>query len=288
MARRPDNPVEEDRQATGYPAPLDITDAEFARVRELALRLTGISIAVSKKTLIVGRWGPRLTRYGLTRFSDYLALLSGNQAPGELQISLDLLTTNETSFFREPKHFEFLRKEVLSGVKHGSRFRVWSAACSSGEEPYTLAMVLAAEPRNLDWDVLGTDLSTRVLETARAGLYDLPRAEGIPKDYLRRFCLRGTGPHAGKFMIERALRDRVQFSSANLNEPMANFGQFDVIMLRNVMIYFDARTKERVVKHLVPSIKPGGYLIIGHCDTLAGVAHSLSMCSSSIYRKQST
>jgi chemotaxis protein methyltransferase CheR len=277
-----------DRRGMVYPGGLDITDAEFARVRDLAMRLTGISLAASKKTLVVGRWGPRLVHHGLTSFGDYLALLSAYNARGELQVALDLLTTNETSFFREPKHFEFLRKEVLPGVKPGGRFRVWSAACSSGEEPYTVAMVLAAVPKNIDWSVLGTDLSSRVLETARAGLYDLARAEGIPRDYLRRFCLRGTGPQAGKLLMDPALRERVQFSSANLNEPMANFGQFDVIFLRNVMIYFDARTKERVVRHLVPSLKPGGYLIIGHCDTLAGVTHSLSMCSASIYRNQST
>jgi chemotaxis protein methyltransferase CheR len=266
-------------------ASLRISDAEFARVRDLAMRLAGISIAPSKKTLIVGRWGRRLVYHGLTSFGDYLSLLSDSGAGEELQLALDLLTTNETNFFREPTHFDFLRQRVLPVAKRGGRFRVWSAACSSGEEPYSVAMLLAAELPNSGWDVLGTDISARVLDTARTGLYDLARAQPIPREYLQRFCLKGSGPHAGQFLIDRAVRERVQFSRANLNESMPDFGQFDVILLRNVMIYFDAATKAKVVKHLVPALKPGGYFIIGHCDTLTGVPHALAMCSTSVYQK---
>ncbi len=264
---------------------MQLSDAEFAQIRDLAMRMAGISIAPSKKALVVGRWSRRLAFHGLTSFKQYLALLADSNAGAEPQIALDLLTTNETNFFREPKHFEFLRAQVLPSVRRGSGFRVWSAACSSGEEPYSLAMLLAAELPGTPWDVLGTDISARVLKTARAGLYDLARGDPIPRDYLQRFCLKGKGAHAGQFLIQRALRDRVQFARANLNERLADFGQFDVILLRNVLIYFEAKTKERVVKHLTPALKPGGYFIIGHCDTLAGVTHSLTSCSSSVYRK---
>jgi chemotaxis protein methyltransferase CheR len=265
---------------------VELTDGEFARVRELALRLAGISIPASKKTLIVGRWARRLAHHSLTTFDDYLDLLGQSTGRGELQIALDLLTTNETSFFREPKHFDFLRAKVLPAAPRGEQFRVWSAACSSGEEPYSIAMLLAAElglARN--WDVLGTDISSRVLETARLGLYDLGHAEQISADYLRRFCLKGNGPQTGKFLIDKALRERVKFVRANLNEPLADFGKFDVILLRNVMIYFNTPTKQRVLNHLIPALKPGGYFIIGHCDTLAGVTHGLTTCSASVYRK---
>lgn len=264
---------------------VDITDEEFTRVRELALRLAGISIAASKKSLIIGRWGRRLAHHALTNFDDYLDLLAGSAGREELQIALDLLTTNETSFFREPKHFEFLRKEVLPMARRDGQFRVWSAACSSGEEPYSVAMLLAAELGMSSWDVLGTDISSRVLETARLGLYELGRAEQISAEYLRRFCLKGNGPQVGKFLIEKAVRERVKFARANLNEPLADFGQFDVILLRNVMIYFNTPTKQRVIKHLIPSLKPGGYFITGHCDTLAGVTHGLTTCSASVHRK---
>jgi chemotaxis protein methyltransferase CheR len=275
----------DDRQAAPCPEAVQITDAEFARVRDLAMRIAGISLAPSKKALIVGRWSRRLAHHGLTSFQDYLTLLANSKTGDESQIALDLLTTNETNFFREPKHFDFLRTQVLNNAKPGNRFRVWSAACSSGEEPYSVAMLLAAQLPGAQWDVLGTDISSRVLQTARTGLYPMVRGNPIPRDYLQRFCLKGHGAHAGQFLIQRALRDRVQFTRANLNEQLDDFGQFDVILLRNVLIYFDTRTKERVVKHLVPALKPGGYFIIGHCDTLAGVAHPLLSGSASVYRK---
>lgn len=263
---------------------VDITDAEFARVRGLALRLAGISIPENKKTLIIGRWSRRLAHHSLTNFADYLDLLSAGDV-AELQTALDLLTTNETSFFREPKHFDFLSREVLPGVRRGGHFRVWSAACSSGEEPYSVAMLLAAELRSGGWDVFGTDISARVIEAARSGLYGVERAGQISPEYLRRFCLKGTGPQAGKFLIEKSLRERVTFARANLNEPMPDYGLFDVILLRNVMIYFNTATKQKVLNHLLPALKPGGYFITGHCDTLAGVAHGLVTKSASVYRK---
>jgi chemotaxis protein methyltransferase CheR len=268
--------------------PVNLSDAEFKRIRALAARLAGITIAPTKKALVVGRWGRRLTHHGFESYSAYLDLLESGQAGDELQISLDLLTTNETNFFREPKHFDFLRNDVLPKRSRGNPFRVWSAACSSGEEPYSVAMLLAAELPEAGWEVLGTDISSRVLETARLGLYDLARGKPIPADYLRRFCLRGTGPHAGQFLIDRSLRDRVRFARANLNEPLPDFGKFDVILLRNVLIYFDNDTKARVVSHLVPALRPGGVFIIGHCDTLTGVSHALTACSASVYMKPST
>src|SRR5438270_892037 len=167
--------------------PIGISDAEFARVQALAMELAGISLSAAKKTLVVSRWGKRLTHHGLRTFGEYLKLLADGRAADELQISLDLLTTNETYFFREPKHFDFLRRQVLPAAKPGVPFRVWSAACSSGEEPYSIAMQLAAELKHPDWNVLGTDISARVLERARAGLYEMSRIVGIPPDYLRRF-----------------------------------------------------------------------------------------------------
>jgi chemotaxis protein methyltransferase CheR len=265
--------------------PINLTDAEFTRIRAMAKRLAGITIAPTKKALITGRWGRRLAHHGCKSYAEYLEFLSSVQAGDELQTSLDLLTTNETNFFREPKHFDFLRTEVLPKSKRGATFRVWSAACSSGEEPYSVAMLLAAELTDGNWEVLGTDISGRVLATAKAGLYDMERGKPIPPDYLQRFCLKGTGPQAGKFMIDRPLRDRVKFARANLNEPLPDFGQFDVILLRNVMIYFDADTKSKVVSHLVPALRSGGHFIIGHCDTLTGVPHALTACSASVYRK---
>jgi chemotaxis protein methyltransferase CheR len=262
-----------------------LTDAEFAEVRAMAMRLAGISLNSGKKALVVGRWGKRLAHHGFTTFRQYLDLLQDSGSGNELQISLDLLTTNETYFFREPQHFDFIRKEILPQFAPGNRLRIWSAACSSGEEPYSVAMLLTAELAHANWEVWGSDISTRVLETARGGLFEMARAEHIPAEYKRRFCLKGTGPHEGKILLDGALMARVQFRQVNLNETLPGLGQFDVIMLRNVMIYFDTETKSRIIERLIPRLNPGGYFLIGHCDTLHGVPHGLTTIKPSIYRK---
>jgi chemotaxis protein methyltransferase CheR len=266
-------------------ASIKISDAEFARVRTLAMQLAGINIAPAKKMMVASRWAQRLSHYGLSNFGEYLAMLSERDAAEELQISLDLLTTNETSFFREPPHFELLRKLVIARPTGAAGFRAWSAACSSGEEAYSIAMVLASCAPPISWSVLATDISTRVLATAAAGIYEQDRVRPIPADYLHRFCLKGTGPETGRFLVSRELRSRVSFKHANLNQIIPGSGAFDVIFLRNVLIYFDTATKARVIDHLVPALRPGGTLIIGHCDSLAGLAHGLETRGPSVFEK---
>ncbi|AMN46379.1 chemotaxis protein methyltransferase CheR [Steroidobacter denitrificans] len=262
-----------------------LTKAEFDWIRALILRLTGINLPPSKKALIIGRWNRRLNYFGYTSFREYIELLSSEAAGDELQIAINLLTTNETYFFREQRHFDFLRDQVLRQVCRGDKFRVWSAACSSGEEPYSIAMLLRAELGESGWEVLGSDISTRVLETARLGLYSMDRARSIPQEYLQHYCLKGVGPQSGMFIVDRALRERVQFRQINLNERLPDIGQFDVILLRNVMIYFDADTKSKVVARMLPLLKPSGHFLVGHCETLNGVTDSLNMLSASIYSK---
>jgi chemotaxis protein methyltransferase CheR len=265
--------------------PIPLTDAEFAEVRALAMRLAGINLTASKKMLVVSRWGKRLHHFNFSSFRQYLNWLNDSRSGEELQVSLDLLTTNETYFFREPKHFEFLRTAVLPQYKGTRTLRVWSAACSSGEEPYSLAMLLAAELPHSNWRVLGTDISTRVLASARIGLYDASRAKHIPPAYLQRFCLKGIGPQEGKLLIDAALKKRVDFRHVNLNDTLPTLGHFELVLLRNVMIYFDTDTKARIIERLTGCLAPGGYLIIGHSDSLNGVPHKLDMLQSSIYRK---
>jgi chemotaxis protein methyltransferase CheR len=262
-----------------------ITDAEFARVRSLAMKMAGISLPASKKTLVVSRWGKRLAFHHLESISDYLDLIGEERSAEELQISLDLLTTNETYFFREPKHFDFLRDEVFRKSKGADSIRVWSAACSTGEEPYSVAMQMAAELAHSNWEVVGSDISSRVLEAAQRGMFDSNRIEGIPPAYLQRFCLKGTGPYAGKLLVDKQLRARVRFERVNLNEPLPRLGLFDVILLRNVMIYFDMPTKARLIQRLIPCLKPGGYFLIGHCDSISGIPHPLELKQTAVYRK---
>lgn len=164
-------------------------------------------------------------------------------------------------------------------------FRVWSAACSSGEEAYSAAMVLADRLDKVPWEVIGTDLSTRVLKRARKGHYKMERIEGIPKDYLRRFCLKGTGQFEDTLLIDSLIRTRVCFSYANLNRTLPQLGDFDVIFLRNVLIYFNQATKREIVRRVLELFKPDGYLLTGHSDTLKGVQYELEMRAPAIYQK---
>lgn len=267
-------------------SPLDISDQEFALFQRLIYKLAGIHLSEAKKVLLVGRLGKRLKALQLASFGEYYRLLASGQHPDELQTMVDLLTTNETYFFREPKHFEFLRDEILHKYRDTAPFRIWSAASSTGEEAYTLAMLLAEYLPTNDWRVFGSDISTQVLAKARRGHYPLERNEGIPPAFLKKYCLKGVRSQAGTFLIAAALRARVEFRQINLTQPIdPAIGEFQAIFLRNVMIYFDLATKTKVIHHLLPRLMPGGHLFIGHSETLSGIATPLVMVRPTIYRK---
>jgi chemotaxis protein methyltransferase CheR len=202
-----------------------------------------------------------------------------------LQLALDLLTTNETYFFREPKHFEILSQQILPQSNPTRPFRIWSAASSSGEEAYTLAMVLAENLAANQWQLFGSDISNQVLEQARNGHYPISRAENIPKHLLQKYCLKGIGNQLGTFLIDRQLRDKIQFRQINLIEPFPDLGLFDVIFLRNVMIYFDHETKQKVVAKMLPLLRSGGYFIVSLSESLGGVTDGLKLITPSIYQK---
>lgn len=262
-----------------------LTDREFSQFQRFIYDAAGISMADGKQALVSGRLARRLAHHRLESYSDYLRLLQSRADPAELQVAIDLLTTNETYFFREPKHFQLLRDLALQARDKGRVLRVWSAASSSGEEAYSIAMVLADVLGDAAWEVLGTDISRRVLQRARNGHYPLERASQMPHDYLKRFCLKGQGSEDGTMLIERALRQRVQFQQVNLNETLPRLGQFDVIFLRNVMIYFNLDTKRQVVARLLSLLHPGGHFLIGHSETLNDINDTLSVVAPSVYRK---
>lgn len=264
-----------------------ISDQEFALFQRLIYKIAGISLSDSKKVLLVGRLQKRLRHYQLDSYSQYYRMLANGEHPQELQVMVDLLTTNETYFFREPKHFDFLRQHILRGWRGERPFRVWSAASSSGEEAYTIAMVLADTLASKAWEIVGSDISTQVLDKARQGHYPMTRIDGIPRPFLSKFCRKGVRSQEGTFLINAELRARVNFLQVNLTQPVtADVGLFDVIFLRNVMIYFDNDTKRRVVSHLLPHLRPGGHFIIGHSETLNGIVTSLNQVSPTIYRKE--
>jgi len=262
-----------------------LKDVEFEQFRAWLHRSSGISLASSKQALVSSRLAKRLQLRGVNSFGDYFRLIMQATEAVELQTALDLLTTNETYFFREPKHFDFVRTQVLPNAQPGRPFRLWSAASSSGEEPYSLAMTLADGLASTPWEILASDISSRVLEKARHGHYPMERASLIPRHQLSRHCLKGTGSQEGTFLIDRNLRDRVQFMQINLNTGLPRIGEFDAIFLRNVMIYFDMDTKRQVVARMLPLLRPGGYFFVSHSESLNGITNSLKLITPSTYRK---
>ncbi|AJQ97114.1 CheR family methyltransferase [Gynuella sunshinyii] len=268
--------------ATNYKPPA-LTDDEFELFRQLIYDVAGISLSTAKKALVAARLLKRVKYFGMASYRDYFVLL---KTPGndELQNAVDMLTTNETFFFREKKHFEFLQHQVLPHWRSGDK-RIWSAASSSGEEAYSLAMTLSEYAPTDTWEVVGTDISTRVLKTARKAQYPMSRSQDIPLNYLKKYCLKGIGTQEGTFLIQPALSRKVSFLHANLKQNLTRLGRFDVIFLRNVMIYFNNDTKRQVLALLLQQLNPGGFLMIGHSESLNGITNAVQLVSPSIYVK---
>ena len=260
-------------------------EKEFTQFCDLIYRIAGITLSSSKKPLVTSRLAKRLAHYGLTSYGEYFKMITAIDGKAELQMTVDLLTTNETHFFREPKHFDFLRQHILLARKPGKIFRVWSAACSTGEEPYSIAMLLDDVLGIAPWEIIASDLNTKVLEMARRGHYPMERMSEIPRNYLSKYCLKGVGSQEGTLLIERKLRERIQFRQHNLNEAPPQLGEFDVIFLRNVMIYFDQDTKRQVVSRLLTLLRPGGYFLVGHSETLNGINEEVRLVQPSVYQK---
>lgn len=238
-----------------------------------------------KKALIAGRLMKRLRHYNLNSYRDYLEIIESPNEDAERQVMIDLLTTNETYFFREPKHFDYLRDVYLPQYDSRELFRVWSAACSSGEEVYTIAIILAEHfGVHGNWEILGSDISTRILEDAQNCLYDMEDSSGIPQEFLKKYCLKGVRSQEGKFTFQREIRERTSFEQINLNENLPDVGLFDIIFLRNVMIYFDKETKKGIIENLVRKLKPSGLLIVGHAESLHGLTESVKTVAPTIYK----
>lgn len=261
----------------------EISDKEFKSFQSFIFDEAGISMADSKKQLVLNRLSKRLRHYKLTRFRDYFDLVHKPEYSSEKQMLIDLLTTNETYFFREHKHFDFLDEVILSSFR-GRQFRCWSAACSNGAEPYTLGMVLDNKLGTGRWDVLATDISSRILQEAAQATYPMQEAEKIPHNLLIKYCLKGVRAQKGVMQIDKKIINGIKFQHMNLNGRIPDVGKFDLIMLRNIMIYFDRETKIKLVGELIKKLHPGGYLIIGHSETLTAVTDKLKMIKPSIYR----
>jgi chemotaxis protein methyltransferase CheR len=270
-----------------------LTDKEFNKFSELIYEQTGIFMKPEKKELLNARLGKRLRVCGLASYSRYYDyILSSEQQNGEFVQFLDSVSTNFTSFFREISHFEFLTKTVLPELaektQRGKECFFWSSASSSGEEPYTLAMVIhdfAKTRPEFTFKILATDISTRVLGVAAKGVYALSQTTKTPPDILRRYFQKGTGNSSGKVRVKPEVKKAVNFKRFNLMHDFPWNDEMDVIFCRNVMIYFDRPTQERLVKKFYKCLSKGGYLFIGHSESISGIKHDFVQVEATTYKK---
>ena len=272
-----------------------VDDAVFAKFRDLIYREAGIALTDMKKALLVGRLAGRLRELGVPSFESYYAMVSDPANADERKRMLDRICTNETQFFRDGRQFQFLDERIFPVLEARAdagqprRVRAWSAACSTGEEPYSLAMSLLARfPPESGWqvEVVATDLSTKVLRAAQAALWPIEKADDIPVRHRKAFMLRGTGTQAGKMKAGPEIRGVVSFDRLNLNDDIYPIkGPFDFIFCRNVLIYFDLPSKTRVVTRLLDHLAPGGYLFLGFAETATGINDQLVSVGPNVYAR---
>jgi len=267
-------------------------DDEFHFLRDFVHRHCGIALSEQKRQLVQGRLLRRLRGLGLKDFRSYCELLR-NQPERELGDLASAISTNVTAFFREPHHYEYLERELLPRWlerkrRGGERLRLWSAGCSTGEEPYALAMVLAEalerDGDRLDAKILATDLSPQALAQARRGVYAIDRLDGVSQERRRRWFLRGEGGRAGQAVIHPRLRELVTVLPLNLLHAWPMQGPFDAIFCRNVMIYFDVPTKRRLFERYATMLAPGGHLFLGHSESIHGLSGAFELVGRTVYR----
>lgn len=266
-----------------------LRDKDFRKIVELVMNTTGIVLSEKKRPFIQGRLGRRLRALGMQDFREYCNLLETPDGDEERSNLINAITTNHTSFFREPHHFTYLTRTILPKIvndgKDQRRLRIWSAGCSTGEEPYTIAMTLREQAALLNgWDVklLATDLDTNVVAHAAAGVYDAERVEEVPSSLRKRFVTELSG---GKAQMNDELCSLITFAPLNLLQKWPMKGPFDIIFCRNVVIYFDKPTQRKLFDRYAEILKPDGWLFIGHSESLLNVTDRFDLVGRTIYRR---
>ncbi len=260
-------------------------DIECKHIRSWLLAKSGIYLDEKRNALVSHRLHKRMSQLKLNSFDEYAYRVLNDSE--EQQIALNLLTTNETYFFREPKHFEFIAQHLVSEFGDLTKVNVWSAASSSGEEVYSLAMLFDELLPDSNWQILGTDINTEMLRLARCASYELTPKNNIPERYLKQYCLKGVGESEGLFKIKDKLKQRVSFKHHNLlNKPKNNKAKFDLILLRNVLIYFQLADRKKVVANVVEQMRAGGWLIVGHSENIHGFDERLVQKQTGCYQFQ--
>ncbi|MBN2331535.1 MAG: protein-glutamate O-methyltransferase [Deltaproteobacteria bacterium] len=269
-----------------------ISTKDFRRFCQFIYGRCGINLHEGKRDLVRSRLARRLRALGLSSYKDYFDRVFEDDNDQEIVYLLDAISTNVTYFFREEKHFDFLTQEVLPALVGKPRtgandcIKAWSAGCSSGEEPYSLAITLSEflEPHSQGCKLLGTDLSTSVLQKAKQGVYEAGKLENIPRPLLRKYF----NPHGDGvfYQVAPRVKSLLRFARLNLMHTFPFKGRFDIIFCRNVMIYFDKPTQETLVNKFSHVLNPGGYLMIGHSESLTSIKHDLQYIQPAIYRKK--
>jgi chemotaxis protein methyltransferase CheR len=266
--------------------PRPLNEAEFQHIRRLAYNHFGLDLKEGKQALVVARLGKAMRREGFRSYEQYCRHVEADSTGRALAELGDALTTNFTSFLREPAHFDFLRATVLPGLAGRHSIEIWSAACSTGEEPYSI-LFTALEKLGpaVDVNIIATDISTRALVAARRAMYQDERAQGLPEEWRRRYFLKGSGEWQGWYRLKPEYRERVRTRRFNLISDPLPPARFPAVFCRNAMIYFDKPTQAAVVRRLSAALEPGGHLMIGHAESPAGVEHGLEYVQPAIYRK---
>ncbi|MFZ5495067.1 MAG: CheR family methyltransferase [Verrucomicrobiota bacterium] len=268
-------------------------ESEFDFIRQLVYQRSRICLDTDKREMVGARLSKRLRATKLGSVTEYCQLLRSPEAGEELAHLIDAISTNHTFFFRENAHFDFVRNQIVPEMQQRQRaerwprFLAWSAACSSGEEPYSLAITLAESlAPGWDWHIQCSDISHRILDRASRGIYAEDVVERLPPAVVRRHFQKGIGPQAGNYRIRPELRQRLAFHQMNLLERDSPLDElFHVIFCRNVMIYFDRPTQQELVNRLARRLVPGGYLLVGHAESLAGISHPLQTVRPATYRR---
>jgi chemotaxis protein methyltransferase CheR len=265
-----------------------LNDNEFEKISRLAYEHFGLDLHGGKQGLVAARLGKILRELGMKSFQHYYDYVQADRTGAALAGMVDHLTTNHTSFFREPRHFDFLRNTIFPTLRTRPRIDIWSAACSSGEEPYSIAMSLLEEsPREAAAKVRikATDISTRVLEKAKRGIYEADRCVGIAAPILQRYLVRSDVERKSTFRFRDDVRSMIDFQHLNLMKKLPGGYLCSVIFCRNIMIYFDKPTQQSLVERLSQHLEEGGYLFIGHSESLNNMSHGFEYVSPAIYRK---
>ncbi|WP_375753735.1 CheR family methyltransferase [Vibrio sp. HN007] len=262
-----------------------LSDEDFRGINKLLERNTGIVLASRKRDLAFNRLISRIRTLGCRSFREYLTIVGSVEGEAELSIFVDRLTTHETYFFRETEQFDVLHELLLTNRKHRFPIKAWSAACSSGEEAYSLAMVLDDLLCAGNWGLTGTDVSETSISLAREAHYAIATANKIPKAYRISYCLKGVGENSGGFIISKSIRKYCQFYVDNLLDLKVVMTKFDIVFLRNVLIYFNDIKQQQIIENVVARLKNGGLLFLGHSEALRNKRPDLEMVAPCVYKK---